>query len=859
MSVDHRPPRTDAAGSGAPSAPAAAGDRAQPAAPAPARAHGGARARRRPIRWQRAARLAIAAGLVLFAVFLVTGMRERRDSTEARGVDRADPEAVSESAGIEFVRSDGGVEIFRLEASWQATYSDGSIRFSGGVDLTVPARGERDGFTMTASEAHVEDGQSDFTVSGGVRMADDGGLSAQTGRAHFSEARNLVTMHDPAGPTKLVRAGLEAAGNDVVQDRERQIITLDGDARVRLTGDADRAAVDIDAPHVILADADRYMRFDGGARIRTGGMTIVAESATAYFGGGENALESMELLGDVRIRSAAAGDGGLRESAADETALEFDPATRRLRRVVLTGRSLIELVGADGGEGSRIEGDTMDVLMAPGRAEVVGLDADGGVFLRLPVNPGEPRQEVRARTLTATGTPETGLTAIRLDGGVAYRERHEASADGAAVTRTVGAERFEAGVNRGLIGLLDVRFHGGVRFEDETRRAEAASAAYDLLGGTITLSPDAASLPSGGSPSEGESAPDGGPSPDGESSSDGGPSPDGESSSDGGPSPDGEPSSDGGPSPDGESSSDGGSLAGGSLPDADAGPPAVLVDGSRTIEARGNLEVALDGSRVSGSGGVQAVLAPPGDGPDGGDDDKVPAIMERTERINIQADTMGYDDDSRQVTYGGQVRMWQGDTSFEGGTITVDHATGGLSISGSARTTIQLVRIDEETGDAVLSRTDAAAESFTYDDDARQAVYEGAAVLRSRHGDLAAEKIEVFLQADGRTLDRLASTGAVRLRLDGRWATGETLVYHEAEGRYDMEGAPVEIVEEAEPDETAEAEAAEPGDPAEVEPTCRSTRGLLLTFYRASELVAVDGRERSRTETSSGPCQPLEF
>ena len=260
---------------------------------------------------------------------------------------------------------------------------------------------------------------------------------------------------------------------------------------------------------------------------------------------------------------------------------------------------------------------------------------------------------------------------------------------------------------------------------------------------------------------------------------------------------------------------------------------------------------------MSGSGGVQTVLAPPGDDPDGDDEDKVPALMERTQRINIRADTVDYDNDSRQVTYGGQVRMWQGNTSFEGETITIDHATGGLSVSGSARTTIQIVRIDAETGESVVARTDATAGSFAYDDELRHALYEGAAVLRSDHGDLAAEKIEVFLQADGRTLDRLAATGAVQLRLDDRWATGETLVYHEAEGRYEMEGAPVEIVEEVEPDDSAEAEPVEPVEPAE--PVCRSTRGLALTFYRASDVVAVDGRERSRTETASGPCQPLEF
>ena len=717
--------------------------------------------------------MAIVAGLVLFASFLVTGLRERRDSMEARSVDRADPEAVIESAGIEFVRSDDQVVIFRLEAARQSTYSDGSVRFFGGVVLNVPERAGRDGFTMTASEAFVEDGQSDFTVSGDVRMGAADGLVAHTGDAGYSEARNLVTMRDPAGPTKLVRAGLEMAGNDVVQDRDRGIITLDGDARVRLTGDADRAAVEIAAPHATLADADRYMHFEGGTSIRTGEMTIVSDTATAYFGEEATALESIELGGDVRIRSTAAADGGLRESRAEETTLRFEPATRQLLQVTLTGQSAIELAGADGGEGSRIESETMEVELAPSRSEVVGLAAGGGVYLRLPLTPGEPRQEIRARALTAAGTTETGLNGISLDGRVEYRERHEAAENGAAVTRTVLADRLEAGVDRGLIGLLEVQFDGGVRFEDESRRAEAASAAYDLLGGTISLSPD-----------------------------------------------------------------------------ADAGRRPTLVDGNRTIEAGGRLEVALDGSRVSGAGGVQTVLTPPGSDADDPDADKVPALLDGTQRINILADTVDYDNDARQVTYDGQARMWQGSTSFEGGTVAIDHATGGLSVTGSVRTTIQLVRVDEDTGN-VVSRTDVVAESFLYDDAARHAVYEGTAVLRSDYGDLGADKIEVLLQTDGRTLDRLVAAGAVQLRLDRRWAAGDTLVYHEVEGRYDMDGAPVEIVEEAEPDDSA---ATEPS-----EPVCRSTRGRALTFYRGSDVVSVDGREQSRTETSTGSCQPPQF
>lgn len=702
-------------------------------------------------------------------------MRERNAALPPPGVDRGgDPDVVVESAGAAFVRSDGAVESFHLDAPRWLTYSDGSTRLTGGVTVTAPDRVDGDGFTMTAAEAWVDDGENDFTIRGAVRMEGADGLVAHTGTASYAEDRNLVTMHDPEGPTKLVRAGLEAEGTRIAQDRDRWIITIEGAARVRLTGGGDRAGVDVAAPRATLADADRYMRFEGGTRIDTGEMTVVSDTATVNLGAAPTALESIELAGDVRISAAAVSEGGLRESRADETILHFEPETRRLRQAVLTGESTMELAGADGGNGSRIESGTMEVDWAPGGAEIVGLAAGGGVHLRFPARPGAPRQEIGARALTADGTPETGLTGIGLTGGVEYRERHADSAHGAAATRTVRADRLEAGVNRGLAGLLEVQFDGRVRFDDEGRQAAAAGAAYDLAGGTITLSSD-----------------------------------------------------------------------------ADAGQGATLVDGGRTIEAEGELEVALDGSRVSGSGGVQTVLAPPADEAGTAKPDRVPALMDRTRRINVLSDTVDYDDDARLITYGGQARMWQADTSFEGETVAIDHSTGGLSIAGPVRTTIQLVRIDEETGDRVVSRTDATGGSLLYDDAARRAVFEGTAVLRSDHGDLKADVLEVLLQADGRTLDRLDAAGDVQLRLDGRWATGDTLVYHELEGRYDMEGAPVEIVEESAPDDSAAA--------APAEPTCRSIRGRALTFYRGSDVVTVDGREQARTETSNGPCQPLQF
>ena len=161
------------------------------------------------------------------------------------------------------------------------------------------------------------------------------------------------------------------------------------------------------------------------------------------------------------------------------------------------------------------------------------------------------------------------------------------------------------------------------------------------------------------------------------------------------------------------------------------------------------------------------------------------------------------------------------------------------------------MRLNETTQRNEVSLTRAEAGTFVYDDAARHAVYDTAALLRSEHGNLRADTIEVFLETDGRTLDRLEATGNVTLGLDGRWATGAHLVYYEAEGRYEMEGAPVVIVEEEEPVETA--------TPAPIGPSCSSTTGRVLTFYRSSDTVAVDGREVLRTQTSSGQCTTPTF
>ncbi|TDI19464.1 MAG: hypothetical protein E2P06_16405 [Acidobacteria bacterium] len=236
----------------------------------------------------------------------------------------------------------------------------------------------------------------------------------------------------------------------------------------------------------------------------------------------------------------------------------------------------------------------------------------------------------------------------------------------------------------------------------------------------------------------------------------------------------------------------------------------------------------------------------------------MPALLDTDQEVLVSADTLRYDGDAGQTTYTGQAHLWQGDISFEGDTLAIDEHTGNLTASGHVRTSIQIVRLNETTQRHEASLTRAEADAFVYDDAAHHVVYDGNALLRSEHGDMKADRIEVFLETDGRTLKRLEATGNVKLRLDGRSATGEHLVYYEAEGRYEMEGAPVEIVEEVDPEETAATAPPRPGGAPPL-PSCRITTGRAATFYRSTDTMSVDGRDVRRTESTSGRCTPLTF
>ena len=729
-------------------------------------------------RWQGVVRIGLLIGLVAFGTVVFSGIQQRQAPEVARVIDRLDANVVISSTGTELVQIVGGEEDLSLRASKREVYDDGSIRF---FEVRMQ---DHLGLDLTGAEASVEDGKSDWTISGDVRLTVDGWV-VHTGTLVYATEQSLLTMEDETGPTTLEGSGLKASGRRVVYTRDRAVYDLRGTAQVSVLGDDHRAPVDIRSQSAVLAHEDGHMQFDGGTEVKTGAMVLESENASAHFGEEEAALERIELRGHARIHSTEPASGGLREMAATDMTLVFDEAARVLERATLAGGSTIELVGSGGTRGARVSAATMDVTMPDG-GDVTALEAWDGVRLRLPDTADDVRQEIRAGSLTPAGGPGAGMTQVRFEQDVEYRERRTATSTATAVNRVIRAQRLEAGVEEGLSALVSARFLGNVRFEDDTREMAADEVVYDLTRGVVELRSVGA-----------------------------------------------------------------------------AGRTPSVTDATSRIDAA-TIELAVDGSRVAASGGVTSVLTPGSSGDPGGNDTagpgtKLPGLLDTNQEVLARAEALQYDGDTGQTTYTGQARLWQGDTSFAGDTVTMNDQTGSLAASGSVRTSIQLGQLNETTGAQEVSRTDVEAGTFVYDDTAHHAVYATKALLRSVSAQMAADTIEVFLEADGRTLERLVATGDVKLGLeDGRWASGQGLVYYEVDGRYEMEGAPVVLEEEVEPEEAETSIPVRPGATS-APPSCRRIEGRALTFDRSSDTVTVDGREELRTQTTSGTCTPPVF
>jgi LPS export ABC transporter protein LptC len=435
------------------------------------------------MKWQKAARLAVAVigAVTVIAVFLT--MRQRQAPTTAAGVEREDRKAVAESAGGRMTQATGMRIPGFIDYERSFSYEDGSLRFVKPKVTTT--RSGRD-FVVEAREGDLGPEQTHMTLKGDVVLTASDGLRMDADEARYSTGEEVVRV---PGRVEFSRGAMSGSGVGMTYDQPREVLWLLDQAQVKVKPQKGKdPGMAITAGAAGLARRDNYFRFERGFTATREGRIISADNAMAYLTDDEERLRSLELRENSRIVMSNAVEGGLQSLTGKDANLEYAEDGETLERVVLAGAGVIQLAGAAGQPGRKIAGEIINVQLAPDGA-VIRLVAKDKVELTLPASADAPTRVIRAASMNGVGEEGRGLTGARFADDVEFREQKPGAPPRVARSRTLTV------VLAGSGGIDDAQFAGGTRFEDGDLVATASEARYLVSSGQLALRGTAGGTP----------------------------------------------------------------------------------------------------------------------------------------------------------------------------------------------------------------------------------------------------------------------------------------------------------------------------------------------------------------------------
>ena len=178
--------------------------------------------------WQGRTRLILAIFLVIFAIIVFLGIRDRPDTeTSVDEIEDVAPGAVMESTGAVVTQARGSKQDFKVEAERQFTYSSGITKLEE-VRVISVERGGQD-FEVTSKEASIGADQSEIDMRGNVELEVSGGLRATTDNALYNDNDGMLRI---PGAVEFVQDRISGSGLEATYDRNSDELRLLGEAQV---------------------------------------------------------------------------------------------------------------------------------------------------------------------------------------------------------------------------------------------------------------------------------------------------------------------------------------------------------------------------------------------------------------------------------------------------------------------------------------------------------------------------------------------------------------------------------------------------------------------------------------------------
>jgi lipopolysaccharide export system protein LptA len=717
------------------------------------------------MRWQKAARIAIAIAVVAFTAVVFIALRRNRPPAAPVPSPRTDDTASIESTDrIVHKRTNReGKLLFSIVADGGSTlYPDGRVKFKK-ARLTLPDRGGRtlevssDEMDVTAPPGKSSE-LATAKMNGHVRMTASDGLVVTAGEAAYDQPTGILQV---PGEVQFSRERLKGSGVGATYDEAREVLWLLKDARVSIAPDAQgQGAAEGSAATAGFARAEHYMRLTGSGKIVGDGRTAEADDITIQLSDDEKRMRAMQLRGNSRITGTAGGSAAAAQNmAARDIDLTYADDGKALQQAVLTENASVQLPGAAGAAARRVAARNITMGLAPDGTTVTSLTANEQVQVELPAEGEASGRRITASALVASGAPDQGLRTATFTGNVEFREARPGGRGTPASERIARSQRLIVETKPGFGDIQQADFRGNVRFEDGATVGEAPRGIYNVAGDTLQLSPST----------------------------------------------------------------------------GDPGPPPRLSDKRMSVDA-GSLTLALKTRKLTAITNVRSSLQPSGKG-DGrpssageraaGADDgtRLPSMLKSDEPVFVNSNQLEYDGTSNAV-YTGEAKLFQGQTTVAGDTITLDDRNGNMTAQGKVRTVMFFDDVDPKTKERKPAQTTGTADQLVYEDSKRLATYttgpSANAHIVGPQGDVAADVIRLFLKPKANELERAEADGKVTVKEGQRRAKGDHLIYTAADEVYVMKGNPLEVDRYA------------PGE-------CTRTMGVTLRFRRGDDTLVVDG------------------
>jgi lipopolysaccharide export system protein LptA len=700
------------------------------------------------VNWQKRARIAVAViGLASAAtVYFLLGKRlppPVQVTEQAR-----DPQATNETGPGDMTSlQSNGEPAWHVKFDRSSSYADGRMKF--GKPHFVSPRGSQP-LELWSDEAVAKkrvgagSGSGDVDLTGHVVMQTASAWHIESDTATYEEATNLLRM---PGAVTFSHDSMSGSSQGATYDRDTQVLILLADPHVTVKPDATgEGSLDASAVRMTIDRAAKYALLHEQARITRDKEIFAADDATLRLTEDEKTVRAVELRGRASVTPRPGADKPPPEMHADEIDLSMQPDGKALHTGALRRQASLILMGSAGA--NRIDGQTIGFGLAADGQTVSKLDASGRVALGLPRTADTGARSITAETLASTGDEKSGLKELKFDGAggvVTFTEAQPAAGGTPASTRTGLSKLLTLNLDGDLGAITSAEFRREVKFTKDTDVSATADRA-------VYFEPKAGSTARLWLYQEG----------------------------------------------------------------ARALPRVVNADKGITIEAE-LVKIDIDSNDVDGSGihqPVQTVSKPASDPAAAG---PKPGLFASGQKIIGTGSAVTYRTKTDEATYTStekihaMVQQEDGNNRISADKITVNKQTNDLTASGhvDSRFVSDPPPADGRGGTTPASGPQSLvrAAGMNYVDATRVAHYVGTkeepAEITNQDGVTHAQKLDVFLDADGRTVKQLVADGMVYTLSGVREATGNHLVWIAAVGAvpdsYTITGRPVIVKEPKQP------------------------------------------------------------